>query len=179
MAASISASHPDTRFIWVGEGKLLEEARAEARRLGVEIIFTGFRDDAARIASSFDVFVISSLYEGLGRALSEAMASGRAVVATAVNGVVDLVEPGATGLLTPPGDPEALARNVIWLLENPDAARRMGEAGRERARTLFDPALMWGLTEQAYARLLGLPLNVEVLSTASSEATRGSPLQLR
>ena len=174
MAASITTSHPETRFVWVGQGELLEEAQAEARRLGVEIIFTGFRDDAARIASSFDVFVISSLYEGLGRALSEAMASGRPVVATAVNGVVDVVEPGATGLLAPPADPDALASKVVWLLDNPDAARQMGEAGRKRARSLFDPAVMCGLIERAYARLLGLTVRSEAPPATDSAGAAGS-----
>lgn len=179
MAASIKTSHPEARFVWVGEGLLLEEAQAEARRLGVEVIFTGFRDDAARVASSFDVFVISSLYEGLGRALSEAMASGRPVVATAVNGVVDIVEPRVTGLLAPPADPEALASQVVWLLENPDSARRMGEAGRKRARSLFDPAVMCGLIEQAYARLLRPTVRAGASSTAGSAGDRSrSPLEL-
>jgi glycosyltransferase involved in cell wall biosynthesis len=159
----------------VGEGNLLDETRAEAGRLGVEIIFTGYRNDAARIAASFDVFVMSSLYEGLGRALSEAMASGRPIVATAVNGVVDIVEPGTTGLLAPPADPETLARHVVWLLRNPDEARRMGETGRKRARTLFDPALMCALIEQAYSRLVGSALN----GTGPSPAGSGARARLR
>lgn len=176
MAASVRASHPETRFVWVGEGNLLEEARAEAGRLGVEILFTGYRNDAAGVASSFDVFVISSLYEGLGRALSEAMASGRPIVATAVNGVVDIVEPGKTGFLAPPADPETLARHIIWLLGNPDAARRMGEAGRERARSLFDPALMCALIEHTYARLVGPAPSGTAASPAGSGARLRSPL---
>jgi glycosyltransferase involved in cell wall biosynthesis len=157
MAALVAASRPGTRFVMVGEGKLRDDAEAEARRLGVDVIFTGFRDDATSIAACFDVYVVSSLYEGLGRALTEALASGRPVVATAVNGVSDIVEPGATGLLAPPARPEDLARNVLWLLEHPDAARRMGDAARARARALFEPSMMCGLIEQTYARLLGLP----------------------
>jgi glycosyltransferase involved in cell wall biosynthesis len=157
MAARVAVSHPGARFVMVGDGPLLEEAREEARRLGVDVLFTGFRPDAAQIAAGFDVYVVSSLYEGLGRALSEALASGRPVAATAVNGVIDLVEPGATGLLSPPADPVALARNVSWLLEHPRAAERMGAAGQARARAVLEPALMCALIEQAYARLLGLP----------------------
>jgi glycosyltransferase involved in cell wall biosynthesis len=157
MAALVGAAHPGARFVMVGEGELLDEARAEARRLGVDVTFTGYRPDAARIVACFDVFVVSSLYEGLGRALSEALASGRPVVATAVNGVIDMVEPGSTGLLVPPAAPESLAHNVVWLLEHPDAARRMGEAARARARRIFEPTLMCRLIEQTYARLLGLP----------------------
>jgi glycosyltransferase involved in cell wall biosynthesis len=157
MAGLVGASYPRTRFVMVGEGELLEKARAEARRLGVDVTFTGYRSDAASIAACFDVYVVSSLYEGLGRALSEALCSGTPVVATSVNGVVDMVEPGSTGLLAPPADPEALACNVAWLLEHPDEARRMGKAGRTRAQAVFEPATMCALIEQTYARLLGLP----------------------
>jgi glycosyltransferase involved in cell wall biosynthesis len=157
MAALVAGAHPGARFVMVGDGPLLDAARDEVRRLGVDVTFTGFRPDAARIAASLDVFVISSLYEGLGRALTEALASGRPVAATAVNGVIDLVEHGATGLLSAPADPGSLARNVIWLLEHPAEARRMGEAGAARVRTLFSPATMCALIEQTYARLLGLP----------------------
>jgi glycosyltransferase involved in cell wall biosynthesis len=157
MAALVTATHPRSRFVWVGEGALLDEAREYARRLKVDVMFPGFRADAARMAASFDLYVVSSLYEGLGRGLCEAMASGRPVAATAVNGVVDVVEPGATGLLSPPADPEALARNVRWLLDHPDAARTMGEAGRSRVRPLFDPEVMCRLLEKHYQRLLGLP----------------------
>jgi glycosyltransferase involved in cell wall biosynthesis len=157
MAAQVADVLPGTAFVMIGDGPLMKVAREEAERLGVNVIFTGFRDDAARIAACFDVFVISSLYEGLGRALTEALASGRPVAATAVNGVVDLVAHGATGLLAPPADPQALARNVIWLLEHPEQAQQMGRAGATCVRALFDPATMCSLIEQTYARLLGLP----------------------
>jgi glycosyltransferase involved in cell wall biosynthesis len=157
MAALVADAHPGARFVMVGDGPLLDAARDEARGLGVDVTFTGFRPDAAQIAAGLDVFVISSLYEGLGRALTEALASGRPVAATAVNGVIDLVEHGSTGLLSPPADPAALARNVGWLLEHPAEAQRMGEAGAARVRALFKPATMCALIEQTYARLLGLP----------------------
>src|SRR5262249_36758239 len=139
MASAIQRTHPEARFVWVGQGELLAESCAEARRLRVRVNFTGFSRDAVKIAACFDVYVVSSLYEGLGRALTEALASGRPVVATAVNGVVDLVQSGSTGLLASPADPEALAENVVWLLEHPTEARRMGEAARTRVRDLFQP----------------------------------------
>ena len=75
------------------------------------------------MASTFDVYVVPSRHEGLGRALTEAMASGRPVVATAVNGVPDLVEPGATGLLVEPGDVDGLAEATLWMLQTPGATR--------------------------------------------------------
>jgi glycosyltransferase involved in cell wall biosynthesis len=146
----------------VGDGDEAEgmeaEAKAEAGRLGVDVLFTGYRDDAPRLAATFDVFVIPSIYEGLGRALTEALAAGRPVVATAVNGVPDLVEPGATGLLAPPSDPEALARNVVWLLEHPDVALRMGARGRQRVLETFDPQTMCRLLDELYSELLGMPV---------------------
>jgi glycosyltransferase involved in cell wall biosynthesis len=183
MAAKVAAARPGARFVMVGEGTLLDEARAEAGRLGVDVMFTGFRPDATSIAACFDVYVVSSLYEGLGRALTEALASARPVVATAVNGVVDLVEPGSTGLLARPADPEALARNVVWLLEHPEPARRMGEAGRLRARALFEPVVMCGIIEQTYARLLGLPETAPEADThpveLDAEAAPGAPRPLR
>jgi glycosyltransferase involved in cell wall biosynthesis len=157
MAAHVAAACPRARFVMIGHGALLEEARSEARRLGVDVSFTGFRDDAARLAACFDVYVVPSLYEGLGRGLTEALASGRPVCATNVNGVVDLIQPGATGLLAPPRQPEALAKCVIWMLDHPGPARRMGAAGRERVRAMFAPGAMCRRIEQIYARLLGLP----------------------
>jgi glycosyltransferase involved in cell wall biosynthesis len=166
MAAEVERTHPGTRFVVVGDGPLEEQAHQEARRLGVSVLFTGFRGDAPRIAAAFDVFVISSLYEGLGRALTEALASGRPVVATAVNGVPDLVEAGSTGLLAPPAQPAALADCVRWLLDHPIQARRMGQQGRERVLTAFAPAVMCELLDRAYARLLGLPAPSRSIPTA-------------
>jgi glycosyltransferase involved in cell wall biosynthesis len=173
MAARVAATHPGTHFAMIGDGELLEDAREEARGLGVAVTFSGFHPDAARIAASFDVFVISSLYEGLGRGLTEALASGRPVAATAVNGVIDLIEPGSTGLLAPPADPEALARSVIWLLEHPEEARRMGEAGRDRVRALFEPSAMCARIEETYARLLGLPTERPMVSAVHPPQATG------
>jgi glycosyltransferase involved in cell wall biosynthesis len=162
MAAAVRRSYPDTVFVMVGDASLEcapleEETKAEARRLGVDILFTGFRDDAPRLAAAFDVFVISSLHEGLGRALTEAMAVGCPVVATAVNGVPDLVEPGATGLLARPADPDGLAECVEWMLRHPEAAKAMGAQARERVRSMFEPAVMCEMLDAVYSRWLGLP----------------------
>ena len=160
MCALVQRVRPDARFVMVGDATLetagLEaETRAEAERLGVPVIFTGFREDAPRIAAALDVYVVPSLYEGLGRAVTEAMASGRAVVATAVNGVPDLVTPGATGLLAEPRDPQSLADAVLWLLDHPEEAAEMGRCGRERVRSHFSPDVMCGALDELYSGLLG------------------------
>lgn len=162
MCAAIHAVRPDVRFVMVGDATLesqdLEaQTRSEAERLGVPVIFTGFRHDAPRVAATFDVYVVPSLYEGLGRALTEAMASARPIVATAVNGVPDLVEPGVTGLLAAPQDPEGLAVAVMWMLDHPEEAREMGRRGRERVRVHFARSVMTGALDDLYSELLGLP----------------------
>ncbi|WP_239396615.1 glycosyltransferase [Frankia sp. CiP3] len=155
MAALVAARRPGVRFVMVGDGEQAAEARTLASRLRVDILFTGFRSDAARIASAFDVFVVSSLYEGVGRSVTEAMASGRAVVATAVDGVVDLVTPGATGILARPRNPETLAECVCWLLDHPMEAERMGTQARTYVRELFTRHRMCTTLDETYSRLLG------------------------
>jgi len=162
MCALVHDQRPDAAFVMVGDATLEsagleEETRAEAARLGVPVVFTGFRDDVPRVASIFDVYVVPSLWEGLGRAVTEAMALGRPVVATAVNGVPDLVEPGSTGLLAHPSDPESLARAVSWMLDHPREAERMGSQGRDRVLTHFAPGVMCGALDRLYGELLGLP----------------------
>ena len=162
MCALIHRQRPDVQFVMVGDATLetagLEaETRREAERLGVPVLFTGFRADAPRIAACFDVYVVPSLYEGLGRAVTEAMASGRPVVATGVNGVPDLVEPGSTGLLAEPGDPAGLARNVLWMLDHPEESARMGAQGRARVRSHFGSAVMCAALDDLYSSLLGVP----------------------
>jgi len=157
MAAIVARERPDARFAMIGDGPMLDDVRRESERLGVEIALPGFRDDAPSIAAAFDVFVMPSLYEGLGRALTEALASGRPVVASAVNGVPDLVVPGATGLLVPPGDPEACARAVLWMLDHPREAEAMGNQGRIVVRNLFGPEVMVRAIDETYRGLLGIP----------------------
>jgi glycosyltransferase involved in cell wall biosynthesis len=156
MAALVAGRRPEARFVMVGDGQQAEEARVLADNLKVDILFTGFRPDAARIASAFDVFAVTSLYEGVGRSVTEAMASGRPVVATAVDGVVDLVTPGATGLLARPRQPDELAAGVCWLLDHPMEAEQMGAQARTRVRQLFTPERMCTVLDEVYAGLLGM-----------------------
>ena len=163
MSALVHLQHPGAVFVMVGDttlesGGLEEQTRREADRLGVPILFTGFREDAPRVAATFDVYVVPSRHEGLGRALTEAMASGRPVVATAVNGVPDLVEPGVTGLLVAPGDVDGLAEATMWMLRHPEDARLMGTQARERVRSHFSPEEMCEALDALYSGLLGLPV---------------------
>ena len=134
-AAQVAARRPDVHFVVVGDGPLRAEVEAQVAAAGLAGRFhlTGLRRDVPDLLHSFDVFVLTSLWEGLPRVLIQAMAAGLAVVATAVDGNAEAVEDGVNGFLTPPGDPQALAAALLRLLGDPALAGQMGAAGRERA----------------------------------------------
>lgn len=102
---------------------------------------------------AFDLFVLPSHNEGMGRAVVEAMAAGLPVVATCVGGLPDVVVDGQTGLLVPPRDPGALAEALMRLLEDPDMRTRMGRAGQIRAEE-FSDQVMFERLEALYSQIL-------------------------
>lgn len=120
-------------------GAYERELREHAARVGVgdRVVFAGYRDDIAELLAGCDVFCLPSTLEGLPIVVLEAMAQARPVVATPAGGTAELVVDGETGILVPAGDPEALARALAELLGNPDRARALGVAGRERVRRDF------------------------------------------
>jgi glycosyltransferase involved in cell wall biosynthesis len=137
----------------VGDGPLEIEVR---KAIGDEkrIKLLGYRDDVPELLTIIDVFALSSLWEGLGRALTEAMILGRPVAATAVNGVPELVNHGETGLLSPPGQPLMLAENILWLLKHPVEAQNMARLARDRTWSDFDAERMVERIEALYETLL-------------------------
>jgi glycosyltransferase involved in cell wall biosynthesis len=155
-APAIQAAFPELRFAVVGDGPEGKTLRREARGLGLEgrFLFLGERKDAASILALFDLFVLPSLWEGLPFVIVEAAALGRPIVATAVDGVPEMLEDGRTGLLVPPGDPAALAEAVIRLLRNGDEARRLGEAARALVPPRFPLRRMIDQTERLYLDVL-------------------------
>ncbi len=136
-APRILGASPRARIVVVGEGPLGGDLRKRAASLGLSgrFVFLGERDDARSIMSLFDVFVLPSLWEGLPFVLVEAAALGRPIVATAVDGVPEVVEDGKTGVLIPPADADALADAVIGLLSDRERADALGDA----ARSLIPP----------------------------------------
>jgi len=145
----------DIQFVWCGNGELKLQVESLARELGVHerIVFTGYRNDVPEILSLLDVFVVSSLFEGLPYTLLEAMSLGKPVVATNVVGCRDAVAHGKTGLLVPPKDPSALAEAILHLVRSPEEAWRMGRAGRDLVARRFTLKKMIAETEQIYRNL--------------------------
>jgi glycosyltransferase involved in cell wall biosynthesis len=155
-AAQVAAREPAARFVIVGDGVLRPEMERHARALAIadRVIFTGWRRDLPRIYADLDVLVVSSDNEGTPVSAIEAMASGCPVVATHVGGLPDLIAEGETGHLVPPRDPEALADAILRLLQNPDAAARMGQTARAVAKERFTLRRLLADTENLYQQLL-------------------------
>jgi glycosyltransferase involved in cell wall biosynthesis len=150
---------PGVRFACAGSGSLTAELTEIAERLGVadRVAFLGYRDDIADLLSGCDLVVLPSLDDGLPLALIEASAAGVPVVATDVGGTGELVVAEKTGLLVAPRDPRALAQAVARLIAEPALARRLGAAGRQRARQHFSTDSMVEAVEGEYRRLLARP----------------------
>jgi glycosyltransferase involved in cell wall biosynthesis len=138
---------PAARFVIVGDHEQHAAHREhfalvqrELERLGVAhaFIFTGFRSDVARVMAAFDVFVLSTHFEGLPLVILEAMAMQLPVVATAVNGIPELITSDSVGLLAPHEDDETLADHLLALLRDPARARRIAAGGRELVERQFN-----------------------------------------
>jgi len=129
-APTVLARHPTARVLIVGDGDLMGELKQRAASLeaGDRVVFAGHRADVPDVLAALDVFCISSLYEGTPLALFEAMAAGRAIVSTAVDGCREVIEEGATGLLVPASDPVALASALDRVLSDGALRSRLGQA---------------------------------------------------
>jgi glycosyltransferase involved in cell wall biosynthesis len=142
--ARFTVGQPHARLVLVGDGPERPAIEALARELGVagRVRLLGARSDVPRLLSGADVLLLSSVSEGIPLTPIEAMAAGLPVVATDVGGVGEVVVDGETGLLAPARDDAALAVHLARLAGDAGLRRRFGEAGRARARRLFDEARM-------------------------------------
>jgi glycosyltransferase involved in cell wall biosynthesis len=160
-AAHAAARVPGAHFVLVGDGVLRSEVERAAVEAGLAGRFhlLGWRRDPEVVVGDLDLFVLSSLHEGLPMVVPEAMAAGVPVVATAVDGTPEAVADGVTGLLCPPSDPERLGSAIAALLAEPERRRRMGKAAAGDAPR-WDIAEMVQQQEALYLRLArqaGLP----------------------
>jgi glycosyltransferase involved in cell wall biosynthesis len=154
-AAEVVRRYPDVFFLMVGDGPLRAEVEALAEQRGIadRLVLTGLRRDIPELMAAFDIFVLSSLWEGLPRVLPQAMASGLPIVATAADGSAEAVDHGVNGYLTPPGDPASLSVAILRLLDEPTLRQQMGEAGRSRVEE-FGAGRMVAQIETLYEKLL-------------------------
>ena len=154
-ASLVAKAVPDVQFLIVGEGPLRPGLEVLSRELGLRSCrFVGFREDIPNTLSIMDVFVLSSVLEGLPRVLLEALAMARPVVATRLDGVTEVIQDGLTGLLVPPRDPAALADAIVSLLKDQDPARRLGQAGRKLVEERFAVSRMVAEVDRFYTTLL-------------------------
>lgn len=157
--ALVLARYPDARLLLVGKGEMRERLEAFVGELGLaqQVLFAGYRDgDLAAVLDALDAFVLMAAgSDDSCRAALEAMASARPVVARRVGALPQAVLHGTTGLLIDDDRPESVAAALSVMIENPDRARAMGDAGRQRALDIFAPerhaAQMEAIYRQAIA----------------------------
>jgi glycosyltransferase involved in cell wall biosynthesis len=149
---------PGAQFLLAGDGPLRGTLEGLAMALGVadRVFFLGYREDTDDLLSDCDLFVLPSYNEGLPLAILEAMAAGRAVVASEAGGIGESVVHGETGWLVPPGNPGRLAESIRCLLEDSQLAQRFGEAGRARVLESFSVNAMVEHFTSTYQSLLGI-----------------------
>lgn len=154
-ASKIAAQNSDTYFVMVGDGPLRGEVEAAIAAAGLseQFVLTGLRRDVPELLTVFDVFALTSLWEGLPRVLPQAMSTVLPVVATTSDGNAEIVSEGKNGFLVPPGDTTQIAELVLSLLNDPGKRRQMGEAGREIAKE-YDVRHMVSQIDALYRELM-------------------------
>jgi glycosyltransferase involved in cell wall biosynthesis len=163
------------RFVIIGDGHLRQTLEAEAAALGIagQVIFTGFREDVGSLYADLDIVALTSLNEGTPLTLIEAMSCGRAVVATKVGGVVDIlgtqVETGQTfsicehGLNVASGDVEGFAQALHILIEQAEMRQEMGKRGQQFVKSQLSKTRLINDMEKLYRELLGIAVPQEAV----------------
>ncbi len=150
------------KYIIVGEGALRKVLEKLADDLGVSenIIFTGFRTDVKNILSAMDIFVLSSVHEGQPLVILEAMASGKPIVSTDIEGINETIDNGLTGILVSPYDHCALAEGLLNLIKDKEKAQSLASAARKAVQEKFDIKDKIKRHEDLYEQLLSGKSNV-------------------
>jgi len=147
---------PLAQLLFVGDGKIKKNLIKQSQSLNLEknIFFIPSVDKTSLVLAVMDIFVMSSLAEGLGLSIMEAQAMGLPVIATFVGGIPELIEDNKTGILIPPQDSEILANAITSLLENKLRARQLGENARKSVREKFSISKMVDETEKLYQSVI-------------------------
>lgn len=155
-AKRIIKEFDNTVFVFVGDGYLESRLERQAESLGVRknIIFAGWRGDVIAVLNLFDILVLPSLNEGMGKVLIEGMALGKPIIASRVGGIIDLVKDGDNGILVPPKDSGALEEAILKLIRNKNLAEELGKNGKAKVYPEYDTFVMVRQIEDLYECLL-------------------------
>jgi glycosyltransferase involved in cell wall biosynthesis len=162
-ATEVVAERPESRFLIVGEysstpayQRHYEEIQCwlDERKLRSHFTFTDFRNDVSQLVAAFDLFVLCTNWEGFPLVILEAMAQAKAVVATAIDGVPEIVAEGGTGLLHAHGDARGLARQILRLMNDEPLRRKLADAGRALVATRFSREQFRRSVAELYHRFL-------------------------
>ena len=150
-AQIVVRERPRVKFVLVGEGPLREplEQQAKAHGLGDRFVFAGFARDVPRVVSTFDLSVFPSLWEGTPLTVFEALAMGRAIVATDADGLIDVLTHDRDSVIVPKRDASALASAIVRLADDPAARARLGAAARDTGQQ-YDIAAFVRKMERLY-----------------------------
>ena len=162
----VKARFPDVKVLIVGEddprafqegGSYTDELKRLCKELSLEdnVVFTGFRRDVRAIMSACDIYSMPSFEEPFGMVFTEAMALERPVVALDNGGTKEVVVDGVTGLLSDPGDTDALAADLLKLMEDPALRAEMGRRGRQRVVELLNSKRMADDVADVYDQITG------------------------
>ena len=188
-ARQVVDRYPNAKFFLVGEGPLLDSLADQAQRLGLgdRFVFAGFARDVARVLSAFDLSVFPSLWEGTPLTAFEALASGKPIVATNADGLLDILTDGRDARIVPVRNARALAEAIGDLIDHPDERLRLSAAARETAQR-YDITAFVRKMEQLYVILCdntrtlkvgrrrhALAADLSFLTDSASGAGRGTP----
>jgi L-malate glycosyltransferase len=156
-AAEVVREAPEARFVILGEGELRQPLEHQVHRLhlGQHVVLAGFRSDVLGLLKGLDLFAMSSVTEGLGSTLLDAMAARVPIVATRAGGIPEVVADDETGWLVPARDHHALARAILSAMRDPDRRARVIAAGRTRVERQFSADRMVESTLAVYEALAG------------------------
>jgi L-malate glycosyltransferase len=158
-AASVIAREPDTAFLFCGfprEPGFRDELCARAKELGIEdrVRITGYDGPIGDVWKIIDVHAHASLYDSAPQTIVESMSLAKPAVVTSAGGIPEMIEPGVTAIMVPPGEPGPLADAIVRLLQDPEEARRLGEGARLRYERVYRAEIMVEAIVKLFADLL-------------------------
>jgi L-malate glycosyltransferase len=157
-AAKVVKECPEAFFLILGEGNLRGELEAQAKALSItgRLSMPGFRDDPLQCMKELDIFCMSSIMEGMGSVVCEAMALELPTIVTRAGGLPEVIENEVDGLTVPSHDGPALADGILRLLQSPADAARFAAQARKTVEQKFSVETMVDRTIELYERLLGI-----------------------